>query len=350
MDEGQALDEAQDARTAAARGDLAVQEVDIGGIGGAADTVLMIATGATRLSTGVIVVADPYSPAIRYFSPKGQLIRSVGRRGEGPGEFQVPWWLRQCGGDSVFVWDRGQARMTVLDSDGSVVRQFKLDTMAGAVECSRRGVFVTIGPPPSGRASIGERVRGPLMLLDREGKVLGSFDELPHLEAQPLGRNTSLTMSDTLLFVGTADSAFVDIYSLQGSRLGGISIGGAPRKPTERHYDLAIQAAASQFPDRSDQQIGEEMLRKFFPEPPEVLPPYAALFTDPDGVIWAVTSFAGDSVTVLQAATAAGERLGEVRLPRYIQVFEVGRGYVLGGYETEEGVPHVALYRMHPPA
>jgi hypothetical protein len=38
--------------------------------------------------------------------------------------------------------------------------------------------------------------------------------------------------------------------------------------------------------------------------------------------------------------------LGEVRLPRYIAVFEVGRGYVLGGYETEDGVPHVASYRL----
>jgi hypothetical protein len=51
-------------------------------------------------------------------------------------------------------------------------------------------------------------------------------------------------------------------------------------------------------------------------------------------------------VTVLEAVTAMGEPLGEVRLPRYVQVFEVGRGYVLGGYESDEGVPYVVLYRI----
>ena len=336
----------ESATVASAGSHAALQEVDIGGT--AADTVLMMPTAATRLSNGVIVIADPFVPAIRYFSPDGKLIRSVGRKGEGPGEFEVPRWLRQCGTDSVFVWDAGQMRMTVLDGAGSMVRQFKIESVGGALECSRRGVLVAIGPPLSGRApSLRERrVSGPLVILDREGRAAGSFGVVPHWEFRPLGRFTSLAVSDSLLFMGTADSAWVDVLSLQGTHLGGISVGGAPREPTERHYDLAIEAAANQFANRGDRETAKAMERQMFPEPPEALPPYAGLFIDPDEVLWAVTSFAGDAVTVLQAVTATGEKLGEVRLPRYIQVFEVGRGYVLGAYETEEGVPHVALYRL----
>jgi hypothetical protein len=321
-----------------------VTEVDIGGT--AADTVLMLPTAATRLTSGVIVVADPYVPAVRYFSPDGELIRSVGTKGEGPGEFQAPYWLQRCGADSVFAWDGGQMRVTVLDSAGTVVRQFGVVKMPGSFDCSPAGVFVGNGPTSSGRVSIHTRDRGPLMTWDRQGHVVETFGDVARSESRPLGKVTALAVSDSLIFVGTGDSAWVDVLDFKGRRVGGVAIGSPPRQPTAREYELAIQHQASVFRTQSDRELSEVMLRQWFPDPPNVMPPYAYLFVDPDEVLWAVTSFPWDSVTVLQAVTAAGKQLGGVTLPRYIKVSEIGRGYVLGTYESEDGVPHVTLYRI----
>jgi hypothetical protein len=324
----------------------AVLEVDIGGT--AADTALLFPTSATRLTSGVIVVAEPYVSAIRYFSPDGELIRSVGAKGEGPGEFQAPYWLQRCGTDSVFAWDGGQMRVTVLDSAGAVVRQLGVVKMPGSFDCSPAGVFVGNGPTSSGRVSIHGRDRGPLMVWDRQGHVLGTFGDVPRSETRPLGKATAVAVSDSLIFVGTGDSAWVDVLDFKGRRVGGLVIGSAPRKPTSREYDLAIKYQASVFRAQSDREQSEAMLRQWFPDPPDVMPPYTHLFVDPDEVLWAVTSFPWDSATVLHAVTATGKQLDGVTLPRYIKVSEIGRGYVLGTYESEEGVPHVILYRIPP--
>lgn len=326
--------------------DVAVIEVEIGGT--AEDTVLLFPTAATRLTNGVIVVAEPYVPSIRYFSREGDLIRSVGTKGEGPGEFQAPYWLQRCGADSVFAWDGGQMRMTVLDSAGAVVRQFEVVKMPGSLDCSPDGVFVGNGPTASGRASIHARDSGPLMIWDRQGDVVKTFGDVARSELRPLGRVTAVAVSDSLIFVGTGDSAWVDVLDFKGNRVGGVAIGSTSRKPTSREYDLAIKYQASVFRTQSDREQSEAMLRQWFPDPPDVMPPYTHLFVDPDEVLWAVTSFPWDSATVLHAVTAGGEHLGGVTLPRYIKVSEIGRGYVLGTYESEEGVPHVILYRIPP--
>lgn len=324
-------------------------EMDIGGVGRATDSVLMIAAGATRLTSGVVVVVDPYGAAVRYYSPSGELLRSVGRRGDGPGEFRAPWWLRQCGTDSVFVWDAYQGRVTVLNEVGTIVREFHLDGGPAIVSCSRRGTVAAIGDTRRLEVRLRERSAGPLMVLDRAGRILGSFDEVPFYEAQPLGKVTSLAVSDSLIFVGTGDSAFVALYNLEGQQVGGISVGKVSRKPTQQHYDRAIDVAASQVAERSARDRVKAMLRGFFPAPPKSLPPYSALLTSPEGVLWAVTTFPGDTVTVLEAMDANGDRLGSLTIPLDLRVFEVGSGYVLGAYETGDGVPHVVMYRIQPP-
>src|SRR5690606_6430634 len=58
---------------------------------------------ATRVSNGDYVVND-YSRLV-YFDSAGRLIRSVGRRGHGPGEFGQIFGLCPVAGDSMVVHD-----------------------------------------------------------------------------------------------------------------------------------------------------------------------------------------------------------------------------------------------------
>lgn len=52
-------------------------------------------------------------PAV--YEPGGKLLKSVGRKGAGPGEFQSAWPMLAAG-DSVAVFDARNARVTVLDA------------------------------------------------------------------------------------------------------------------------------------------------------------------------------------------------------------------------------------------
>lgn len=61
----------------------------------------------------IIGVAEP--PLL--FDSLGAFVRSAGRRGQGPGEFDLPWDVFPVPGDSVLVIDGGLRRATVFDSN-----------------------------------------------------------------------------------------------------------------------------------------------------------------------------------------------------------------------------------------
>ncbi len=75
--------------------------------------------GSLRLRDGRVVVLNGGSQELRYYDSAGRFITAVGRRGEGPGEFQFPAGLRRTEDGGLLVWDRGLMRTSFLDLDGT---------------------------------------------------------------------------------------------------------------------------------------------------------------------------------------------------------------------------------------
>ncbi|HEX7049353.1 MAG TPA: hypothetical protein VF188_03990 [Longimicrobiales bacterium] len=300
-----------------------------------------------RLSSGVIAIADVYDAAVRFFDPAGRLIRKVGRRGGGPGEFQSPTWLGRCGADSVFVWDASLSRMAVIDPAGGMARMAQFPGSPTMVRCSRRGTFAAFMGQSNatrfGPERWAIRYASQLWLLDAQGDTIRSLGEMPLGEFRPLGRVTQLAMTDDRVYVGTADSASVDVYGLDGRRLTTLAVGIPARAPTRPDYERAIDVMVRPFPGRGDQQSMRRMLLEI--PMPELMPPYFGLFGDPAGTLWVVTSGPAEP-TMLRAIAPDGRILGDVRLPVALEVFEVGRDYILGAYQDESGEQHVAMYRL----
>ena len=116
-----------------------------------------------------------------------------------------------------------------------------------------------------------------------------------------------------------------------------------PRKPTKENTERAIDDIVAMVHGGNGNAVrnGLQSLG-----PPDRLPPYRALLTDVDGVLWALLSHPGDSTTRLNAMSDRGVILGSVEIPREITVFEIGRDYVLALYEESGGEPHVGLFRL----
>jgi DNA-binding beta-propeller fold protein YncE len=96
-----------------------------------------IARDAAR---GRVFVADAYGHDVRIYSDGGELIGTIGHRGEGEGEFNSPTYLAYAG-DRLYVTDTMNSRIQVFDAEGRFVRQF-----------GRRGIFVGDLPRPKGIA------------------------------------------------------------------------------------------------------------------------------------------------------------------------------------------------------
>jgi len=77
-------------------------------------------------SRGRVVVADDLSHHLKVFELTGEFVTTVGRSGEGPGEFYSPWQVQIGPGDSLYVWDPGQAAISVFGPDYEFERRFRV--------------------------------------------------------------------------------------------------------------------------------------------------------------------------------------------------------------------------------
>ncbi|UCC72305.1 MAG: hypothetical protein JSV86_18355 [Gemmatimonadota bacterium] len=82
-------------------------------------------TGLYVLSDGRIVIADMVGHHLRFYSPGGVYERTVGREGQGPGEFGNGRLALFLGpGDTLVVYDRANSRANVVTPDGTWLESF----------------------------------------------------------------------------------------------------------------------------------------------------------------------------------------------------------------------------------
>ncbi len=117
---------------------------EIGRVDGPDESILDDLAGAARLEDGGVVVALGRPSQVRRYDPDGELRWSVGREGEGPGEYGDPVLWNGCVGTAgILVYDRVNVRVTVLDvEDGSVVDTWAMRHAPYDAACSPDGRFV----------------------------------------------------------------------------------------------------------------------------------------------------------------------------------------------------------------
>ena len=96
--------------------------------------------GAARMSDESIVAVDRGSAQIRVYDPDGRHLRTMGRQGEGPGEFENgPFQMWIAAGDTIWAGDYFPWRYNLFTAEGEFVRgvgltpQFINSSSAGGV-------------------------------------------------------------------------------------------------------------------------------------------------------------------------------------------------------------------------
>jgi hypothetical protein len=79
---------------------------------------------------GNIYIADSSNGRIQKFAKDGTFVASLGRKGQGPGEFGSVSSLAVDAEDHLFAFDRNQRRLTILTTDGKEVRTIKFVKIA----------------------------------------------------------------------------------------------------------------------------------------------------------------------------------------------------------------------------
>jgi hypothetical protein len=164
----------------------------------------------------------------------GELTRSIGRRGAGPGEFETLWSLDPVAGSETALWayDGGLSRLSYVDLDESYLEQGRLGersinlispSLLTGIARTDDGEFVSTGYFPEGRLGVFDDSG---KLIDTRGSVpVASRDMEPLLRQYLYQGRTASHPDHHLLAVASRYASLVEIYRSDGEL---VAVGDAP--------------------------------------------------------------------------------------------------------------------------
>lgn len=339
-----------------------------------ADAVLLVdVAGARILKDGRIAVANGADHAVLFFTAKGARDGRFGREGSGPGEFRGVS-LVGVRHDSLLLWDAQLDRATVAPIAGGTPRvlQFgKGDTTAAArfgfapLDLFADGALLLAGRTGASSADRGGVRRDPVPLrrapwdgsLGRQIAVVPGSENIVAsgpgfvtVFERPFGHRTHTIAVGNQLLVSTGDFDGVMLFDSTGTLTAIWRLDRARRAVPPSDVEAVTARRTdqlNQLPPEYAEAIHNVVKDIGFPT---VLPPFDAVLRDDTGAIWLrndVGPVLRDSIprswTVLDAT---GRWLGEVTMPRRVEVQQITSDRVLGVWRDEDGVEHLRLYRL----
>ena len=163
--------------------------------------------------SGHVLVKEQIGKSLRVFSPTGSLVRTLGQRGQGPGEF-----INVDGfgllGDTIWVSDGASARVTYFDLSGKLLGTLRADSGVMPVRDSAGRVVQVARIQSSGAVAL----HGDGTALVKPVMFPGDADTLGVTRMYPWWLTTRRgQVLDTVLSVAL-ESQLVRITSADGSR------------------------------------------------------------------------------------------------------------------------------------
>lgn len=148
-----------------------VREVVLGTAEGPGIIEDELGSRAIRDERGRYYLIGNYSRYIKVYSARGAYLTTIGRAGEGPGEYSGIGVIRPVSGDTLYVFDQPLSRYTVLGPSYEVVRTARLAIppyIELVIVNDSQMVFNSPVHTP-------DRIGLPLHLLNMQGEVIRSF-------------------------------------------------------------------------------------------------------------------------------------------------------------------------------
>jgi len=314
-------------------------------VGGADGIALDRVSAVVRFPDGRIAVADQ-TPRILVFDAEGHHLLTLGRSGEGPGEFRMLGWLRLLGPDSLAAFDPFRDRVSIFADDGHFARTLAPTSPAhGRIHSQLLGAFgdgtflgrVTV---PTASSGGGVGLVRPSYRLERfgpDGTLLDSLTTVPGDElAVVQGVLVHARFARHTWFA--VDSADVDVATSETFEIRTYDSRGTLRRIVRMPWTARPVTAA----DVGPQVAGRPQI----PEPP-TFPAISGLLLDAAGDLW-VKAFDEDPQAPGDwfVFDANGRLLGDVVMPPRFQPMDIGGKDVLGVWRDSLDVEHVERHPL----
>ena len=327
--------------------------------------------GAARVSGGDVIVAVQGHHGIRRFAPNGDHLWTVGRQGDGPGEFRAVELPAGCTtGSSIIARDGRNQTISVFDGDdGSLIRTDRPAwfPFGYGFACAPSGRMVFTNRPPDPNEGSTFRVRQDIAYADATDsgiEVLRSNipaqdrfqifqDGQPWVSGpRTWGRELLFAPTDDGVWMATGDDYKVEFLDWTGTTVHRIRWLGPARNVTGTHISAFRERLCRGYRllDRPNWRARcNARWEEEEPYLPSTFPSVARLLIADDGRLW-VEHFRrpGESRHWL-VFDADGTWASSLRLPMRMFLQDAGRDWILVRQTTDDlDVETLAIYQTIP--
>ena len=334
--------------------------VSIGTAEGEDPYLLFGVTGATRLSDGRIVAANCSSAELRYFDDSGRHIRTVGGKGEGPGEIRFRMQhLFPALGDTVVVVENLLVEYIahLFGPDGDYARstRFENEIIPKGRLADGRFVGMRTSTALVARTELNagiDTVRATLFTLAPDGTVsdslAGKFMREVEVEEggiwRPLrfGANGMMAVHEDGLVWADHLAGTLELISPTLDRVSEWTVGEPGRllsvsdaEEWTAHRESIVPEGSNRFASYSGLVTSEK-------------PSYGDIVTGADGAIWVQDPEEIGDYPLVWTSYVQGEAVARLQLPPRFFPFEFGEDWVLGVSFDSSNIERVELYAVAP--
>lgn len=343
----------------------AAPEMNIGALDAPQQVALFRVTGAYRLADGRVAVADGGSSEIKVFASDGALAQTIGGQGDGPGEFRQMTFFGRLPGDSLAVWDMGQARLTVFTPAGERARDIRIGATPESPQSSVIGMFGDGTLLSRGFVNLGGRVPDGLernetealhlaadgTLLDSIGSVTGSetffraFDGGFSFYTPPFGRTTEVIAAGSRLYIADSERPEIRVLTPDGTPVRLVRWEQRPREITAADLDRAREAALESV--SADRRPDIERMYAGMPTR-EAMPAFSRVRVDRDGGMWVqlYRTEWDEGMSTWLVFDDGGSLSASIDLPAEFTPTDIGDDWILGLERDALDIEFVRLYTL----
>lgn len=316
---------------------------------------------------GNIFVTDWDRKRIQKYGPDGKYLLTIGREGQGPGEFRNVWEPEFDKDGNLFVVDISQKRISFFSRDGRYLKQigFPQINVSSSLYMNSKGYFLMAVDETKEEGEAGASWETTVGLYDDKFMSIEVFHQEKHEIKSPSGRgedslaqSLAASMSDTAfkptphyllapnneIFFGFSSAYEIKVYSPEGklARIIRKEFELSPVTANDKEQFENFQKAEFLrfLPARADnaKKKALELIRY-----PKFKPAYQGFTIADNGWLFVIVNSQGNESTILDVFDAEGHFIAqsEAPIPAEMLRFKRGRAYAIA---TEDSYKFVKRY------
>jgi len=301
-------------------------------------------------SEGNIFILDHGNCRIQKYDKTGNYLQTIGRKGQGPGEFEEPWGIYLDSEDKIYIYDSIRYNISFFGKNGNFKRVIRLPSFTydfGITKNKNVLMIYTSRSPDKSRE--GKR---SLVLINPEGNIIKIIASYPYqLRPRIKGHMPSNPYSHKLYFFPASDGGGVyghsseyKLFVLDSS--GNLNYMIEMDKPPEPIIKKDKNKLIDRYLERQKLfPIGEKLSRSEVKRTyifPKFKPLFLGIISDDKGRIYIRGYDPDDSSAYFDLFNKEGYYIYKIKAPLYPRIIKKGYVYLV---KRDPGTDYVKVKR-----